>query len=218
MIEAKEGRLHLSDTQGQNYGESISSNLSKADSQMQTAQAQFSQADSYQKQASYIQQNGLNIDQDLSKQYWDSLVKNFGVEKAKQIVSNSTINYEHIRQFSHAKSDQLRHQFEKMSPSSPFDIQDQYQSQSSLIQKSNNIEEIAAYHQSGMTSHAAEAGLTKPIGSNMQSVVEDSLKETQQKIIEGQKEIADGKQKLKKENPVHPDPANAINLHDLPPD
>ena len=108
MSEAKEGRLNLSDSEGKNYGESISAHLNEADNYMQSAQAHFNEAESYQQQANYIKQNGLSINQDLSKQYWDSLVKNKGVEEAQSIVSDPTLNYQEMQSFSKVKRDRIK--------------------------------------------------------------------------------------------------------------
>jgi len=221
MSEAKEGRLNLSDSEGKNYGKSISAHLSEADNYMQSAQAHFNEAESYQQQANYIKQNGVSIDQDLSKQYWDSLVSNRGVEEARAIISNPMLNYQEMQKFSQTKRDQLRRQFEQESPTNTAAVKQHYQEDREKMQQENNVYQQAGRNQQEVILKADESGLTKPIQSDTRQAVEERLNNVQQKIAAEKQEMLEQELKLKHENQPDNIPRKSdgsIDFNHLPPD
>jgi conjugal transfer mating pair stabilization protein TraG len=217
ISEAKEGRLNLSDSEGKNYGESISTQLNQADNHIQSAQTHFNEAESYQQQASYIKQNGVSIDQDLSKQYWDSLVNKVGGQEARTIVSDPALNYQEMQSFSKMKRDELRRQFEQESPTNPTAVKQHYEGESEKMNQENNMYHSAERHKENIQSQAHQAGLTQLVQSNIREAVEEGLNNTQQKIEVGKKEILEEKLKLKAEK-VKPKISEEMSVWDLPVD
>jgi len=215
VSEMKEGRLNLSDSEGKNHAGAITAHLNEALNQMESAQANFSEADSYQQQAAYIQQNGLSIDQDLSKPYWDSLVTKVGLEQAKEIVSDPVKNYAHLKQFSNDKRDELRRQFEKQSPVNASTLEQKYQVASDNIKQQHNVHDYAALNKQVVDKTADSAGLNTPVGSDLQLKVENSLNVAGEELNAAKQELLEKGNKLK---PKTIQPSEKVNFLTLPPD
>lgn len=182
MRESKEGRFSLMESDGNSVGQSLSSSLNNASSQIDSAQAHFSKADAYQQQASYFEQNGVNVDQDLSQQYWDSLVKDVGAEQAQNIVSNPDLNYEQMRKFSEAKRGAIRDQFENKIGTTPTAIQQQYNQDKTNILKQDNLNEYFMVDQSRIDERAKRQGLDDPNPSLIKDNVQNKLSEARREI------------------------------------
>jgi len=217
VSDAKEERLNLSDSEGKNYGKLLSAHLNEADNYLQSMQAHLNEAESYQQQANYIKQNGVSIDQDLSKQYWDSLVSNRGVEEARTIISDPMLNYQEMQNFSQVKRDQLRRQFEQESPTNTAAVKQHYQENREKMEQENTVYQQAERNQQRVILKADESGLTKPIQSDTRQAVEESLNNVQQKITSEEQEMLKKKLELKPDKlPLKPD--GKIDFNNLPPD
>jgi hypothetical protein len=215
VSEMKEGRLNLSDSEGKNHAEAITAHLNEAHSQMESAQTHFSESNSYQKQAAYIQQNGLSIDQDLSKPYWDSLVTNVGIEQAKEIVSDPVKNYAHLKQFSNDKRDELRRQFEKQSPVNASMLEQKYQGAADNIKQQHNVHDYAALNKQVVNLTADNEGLSTPVKSDLKLTVENSLNAAGKELEIRKQELLEQGNKLK---PKTVEPSEKVNFLTLPPD
>jgi hypothetical protein len=194
--DSKEGRFNFMDTEGHSYGQSIATNLNNANSQVDSAQAHFSKADVYQEQASYFKQNAVNIDQDLSKQYWDSLVKELGVEKAQHIVSNPELNYQQMQQFTDSKREAIRNQFDKEAKTNPALVQEKYRQDKENIKQYNDPQTSFTVGKSMIYDRAEKKGLTTPIRSDIKNNVETNLEKTKNELNDRNLKLEDKEKKL----------------------
>ena len=198
--EAKEGRLSFLNTENSHYGDTISSGLNQSDSNIRSAQASLNKADYYQQQANHIKQSGISIDQDLTKQYWDTLVSEFGAAKAKEIVSNPVANYEHIQQFSKAKRNQLVQQFEQQRPVDVFSVEQKYQKDQAHISSNNNLEQTIVRNKEPVLAKRDNAELTQPVNPSLKQEVNKSLEKSQKELEKQREDI--NKEGLKVKNKV----------------
>lgn len=180
--EAKDGRLSFLNSENNSYGDVISASLGKADSNTHSAQASLNKADYYQQQASHIKQSGISIDQDLTKQYWDSLVGGYGIDKAKEIVSDPIANYDHVQQFSKAKRDQLVHQFENQRPTNPFMVEQQYKFDQTQMIDNNPVETISNNNKEQVLAKRNEAKLYKPVETVLQDELNKNIDATSKQL------------------------------------
>ena len=195
--DTKEERLNLSDTEGKNYTKSIAAHLSEAQNQMESAQAHFNEADSYQRQAAYVKQNGLSIDQELSKPYWNDLVQRFGMEEAKNIISDPAKNYTQMKEFSDHQRAILRRQFEQTSPVDESMVEQKYQLEANQIRHQHSAQKDAAFYQQKVNLEADREGLQEPIQSDLASRVENSLAATNEELTSKKEDLLKKGGKLK---------------------
>jgi conjugal transfer mating pair stabilization protein TraG len=181
LVEGKEGRLNFLDAEHQSQTESISALLGHTDAQLSSAQTHFAYAKGYQTQANLVEQNALQMDQDLSPQYWSHLVASQGLEGASKIVNDPQSNLLHMQGFAQAEVDHLKQSFRGQA-TTPEEVEALFSKQEGLLRERHPVEGIHAQHQARIQERASYAGLDEPISLERKQNFELESKRTQEQM------------------------------------
>lgn len=178
MTDAKEGRLHLGDSESQQWSDAVNANLNQAESQNKLAAADLSQAESYQEQANYYEQHGVSIDQSYAKPYQQYLVENFGIKGAHKIIANPALNADHMNHFAASKANALLEQYKSQRPTSESDIIDRHQQNLEQVKNFNDPQSHFVSNQAVVEQKRQDANLIVPVSTELQETVGNKINET----------------------------------------
>ncbi len=194
--EAKEGRLNFLDAEHQSDTKSITALMGDTESQMHSAQVHVSHAKAYQEQASLVQQQALQIDQDLSPKYWSDLVASQGLEQASNIVSDSDLNLQHMQSFAAGEALRLRQGFEAQHPNDPEKMQQDFVYEQNKMLGGLNLQQKHKTYGSQIEERSLGSGLKEPLNLERQERVESALDQNQEKLHERSLELQQERESL----------------------
>ncbi|MBP9728623.1 MAG: conjugal transfer protein TraG N-terminal domain-containing protein [Gammaproteobacteria bacterium] len=181
LSEGKEGRLNFLDAEHQSQAESMTALFGNTESQLTSAQTHFAYAKGYQQHANLVEQNALQMDQDLSPQYWSHLVSSEGLDAASKIVSDPQANLEHMQSFAQRDVNRLKQEFQAHA-ATPEEVEAKFLREQDKMRQAHSVEGIHAQHQTAIQERVLDAGLNEPINLERKENFDTESKRTQEQL------------------------------------
>jgi conjugal transfer mating pair stabilization protein TraG len=188
ISEVKDMRFNSNESENTNHASSIASNLSQAESQIESASASFAQEDSYREAAQMVSQKGAGFNQDMSQKYVEWLLeqgnggKSMSTFDVHNVLSDENINRRKMQSFIESEGIQLTEQFNNQFFTTPSAMKDQYRQQVKEVIEYNNPDNNFEQTTKNVIQETGRQEVLKNISSEIPQKFAQRLQETNQTI------------------------------------